>query len=121
MANNEIKLKITIDNKEAVAVIQIMDDNIKELYQSFKYGQQEVNGFTTSISRAFNNAREIFQGVREAYSALQMAFGSMLKAYGEQELNEVKLQTALRQTGNYTEQTMQELKNYASTLQSVCL
>jgi len=121
MANNEIKLKITIDNKEAVASLQITDDNIKELYQSFKYGQQEVNGFTTSVSRAFNNAREIFQGVREAYSALQMAFGSMLKAYGEQELNEIKLQTALKQTGNYTDQTMQELKNYASTLQSVTL
>lgn len=121
MANNEIKLKITIDNKEAVASIQITDDNIKELYQSFKYGQQEVNVFTTSVSRAFNNAREIFQGVREAYSALQMAFGSMLKAYGEQELNEVKLQTALKQTGNYTEQTMQELKNYASTLQNVTM
>lgn len=121
MANNEIKLKITIDNKEAVASLQITDDNIKELYQSFKYGQQEVNGFTTSVSRAFNNAREIFQGVREAYSALQMAFGSMLKAYGEQELNEVKLQTALKQTGNYTEQTMQELKNYASSLQNVTM
>ena len=121
MANNEIKLKITIDNKEAIASLQITDDNIKELYQSFKYGQQEVNGFTTSVSRAFNNAREIFQGVREAYSALQMAFGSMLKAYSEQELNEIKLQTALKQTGNYTDQTMQELKNYASTLQSVTL
>jgi hypothetical protein len=121
MANNEIKLKITIDNKEAVASLQITDDNIKELYQSFKYGQKEVNGFTTSVARTLNNAREIFQGVREAYSALQMAFGSMLKAYGEQELNEIKLQTALKQTGNYTDQTMQELKNYASTLQSVTL
>ncbi len=35
---NEIKLKITIDNKEAVASLKLTDDNIKELYKSFKFG-----------------------------------------------------------------------------------
>jgi hypothetical protein len=33
---NEIKLKITIDGKEAIASLQLTDANIKELYKSFK-------------------------------------------------------------------------------------
>jgi len=40
MADNEIKLKITVDNKEAIASIQLTDNNINQLYQSFKYGKQ---------------------------------------------------------------------------------
>lgn len=50
MPENEIKLKITIDNKEAVASIKLTDENIQELYKSFKYGKQEVNGLITAIS-----------------------------------------------------------------------
>ena len=60
--NGEIKLKITIDNKEAIASLELTDKNIKELYKSFKYGKQEVSGFTTQVSMRFNNAREIIQG-----------------------------------------------------------
>lgn len=36
---SSINLKIKIDNKEAVASLQLTDDNIKDLYQSFKYGK----------------------------------------------------------------------------------
>lgn len=48
--SNEIKLKIVIDNKEATASSNLTDENIKELYQRFKYGKQEVNGFKKSLS-----------------------------------------------------------------------
>jgi hypothetical protein len=44
-------LKISIDNKEAIASLQLTDENIKEIYKSFKYGRQEVNGLTTTISQ----------------------------------------------------------------------
>jgi len=47
MPNKTINIKIVVDGKEANATIQLTGDNIKELYQSFKYGKQEVNGFTT--------------------------------------------------------------------------
>lgn len=54
MAISEIKLKLVIDGKEADAAINLTDENIKELYQSFKYGKQEVNGLTTDISQVVN-------------------------------------------------------------------
>ncbi|HEX3073285.1 MAG TPA: hypothetical protein VHP30_06695, partial [Ignavibacteriales bacterium] len=70
MASNTINLTLTFDGKEANASIRLMDESIRELYKSFKYGQTEANGLTASISRGFNNAREILQGFKEVYSAL---------------------------------------------------
>jgi hypothetical protein len=48
--SNEITLKLTIDGKEAIGQLKLTDQNIKQLYQSFKYGKQEVNEFTTTLS-----------------------------------------------------------------------
>ncbi len=117
----EINFKITINEKEATASLKLTNDDVKNLYNSFKYGKQEVSGFTTAISQSFNNAREIFQGVKETYSALKMAYGSMIEAYGEAELSETKLKTALKQTGNFTNQNFEELKKYAGMLQTTTL
>lgn len=77
--STDIKLKIVIDGKEATAVIDATDQNIKELYNSFKYGQTGVNDLTTSISRGFTNARDIIQGVKETFSVLRGLFAQPLK------------------------------------------
>jgi len=121
MAVNEIKLKISIDGKDANATIDLTDENIKQLYQSFKYGKQEVNGLTTAISQGFNNAREIIQGAREAFNVLASAFGSQLNAYQEQEAALIKLNTALKQSGQYTDANVKSLTDYASELQQITI
>ncbi|MCS7054460.1 MAG: hypothetical protein NZM09_12125 [Ignavibacterium sp.] len=117
MPNNEINLKITIDGKEAAAAIQLTDNNIRELYNSFKYGKQEVNGLTTAISQGFNNAREIIQGFKETFSVLSSVFGSQIKAYQEQESALIKLNTALGQTGQLSEFNVKSLIDYSAELQ----
>jgi len=86
MSSTEIKLKIVIDGKEANASLQLTEANIKELYQSFKYGKQEVNGLTTAISQGFNNAREIFQGVRETFDVLRSTLAEPVKAGAQLEV-----------------------------------
>lgn len=119
--NNEIRLKITVDGGEANATLSLTDENIKELYKGFKYGQQEVNGFTTSLSQGLNNAREMIIGAKEALSTLSAAFGGLLSAYDIQAQAEIRLQTALKQTGNFTEENFNSLIDYASQLQSITL
>ena len=37
-----INLKIKVDGKEAIAELQLAENKVKELYQSFKYGKQDV-------------------------------------------------------------------------------
>lgn len=117
MPENEIKLKITIDNKEAITSNNLTDKNLRALYQSFKYGQQEVNGLITSISRGFDNARVIIQGFKETLDVLTVAFGSHFTAYQDQEVALLKLSTALKQTGQYTQDNLQTLVESAAQLQ----
>lgn len=119
MATNIINLKIKVDNKEAVASLELTDDNVKELYRSFKYGKQEVNGMTTAISQGFNNAREIMQGAREVYNAFQQSFGKAIDAYGKQEAAERKVAQAIQSTGATAGFTASELNKLASELQSI--
>lgn len=71
MADNTIKLIISIENKEAIASIQLNDKNIQQLFKSYKYGQQVVNGLESSITRDFDNVRQIFYGFRETYLAFR--------------------------------------------------
>lgn len=117
MPENEIKLKIIINNKEAIVSINLTDKNIRALYRSFKYGQQEVNGLITSISRGFDNARVIIQGFKETLDVLTIAFDSHLNAYQDQEVALLKLSMALKQTGQYTQDNLQILVEYAAQLQ----
>lgn len=117
MADNVIQLKITIDNKDATASLKLTDENIKELYKSFKYGQQEVNGFITSISQGFNNAREIIIGFKEAFNVISNAFSTHITAYQSQEGALIKLNTALAQSGNLTDGNVKSLVDYSAELQ----
>ena len=113
---NEIQLVLTINGQQANAAIQLTDKNIQELYKSFKYGQQAVNGFETSLLRSFENARNLFQSVRESFAALKETFGGLLEEYGRQELGEQKLATALRQSEQYVVLNIVKpvcVKNYA--------
>lgn len=118
---NEIKLKITIDNKEAIGSLQLTDENVQELYRSFKYGKQEVNGFTTAISQGFNNARQIIQGFHEVYRTFSTLFAEQLKNYQEQEAANIQLAQALKQNGNYTEENYKSLLDYSSQLQQTTI
>jgi hypothetical protein len=96
--SNEITLKLTIDGKEAIGQLELTDESIKQFYQSFKYGKQEVNEFTTTLSQGLNNAREMIIGLKEAFGVISQSFSIHLKAYQEQEAALVKLNTALQQT-----------------------
>ncbi len=131
MATNEIKLKITIDGKQANAEIQLTDENIKELYKSFKFGKQEVNGLTTRISMGFNNAREIIQGFQETFNVLRSAFGTPLKVAADFEQADIsfkvligdaekakKVVKDLREFGAKTPLQFQDLQRAAQTLLS---
>jgi hypothetical protein len=114
---NEIKLVLTIDGKQAIAEVKNTDAVVKSLYQSFKYGKQEINGLTTAISQGFTNARDIIQGFKETYSAITSIVNASLVSYLNQERANIQLATALKQTGNYTNAAYQSLQQYASQLQ----
>ncbi|HEX2984304.1 MAG TPA: tape measure protein [Ignavibacteriales bacterium] len=80
MADNIINLKLTIDGKEAIAALQLTDENLKSLYKSFNYGQQAASDFEVSLSQGLNNARQMIIGLKETYSTLVSLFASPVRA-----------------------------------------
>ncbi len=110
MATNEIKLKITIDDKDGNATLSLTKENVKELYNAFKVGKENADELTNSVSKGFTNARDVIQGFKEVYNTIADAFGTHLKAYQEQETALVKLSTALKQNNLYTEENYKSLQ-----------
>lgn len=118
---NEIKLKITIDGKDAAASIALTDNELKKLAQSIRQAGEQGRDSGSKIVHAFAEARNLIQGFKETFSILSGVFGGLITSYGEQERAEIKLQTALQQTGSYTKAVMNEFNNYASQLQQTTL
>lgn len=77
---NEIKLKLTIDGKEALGTLALTDNNIQKLYNSMKFGESNVSNFTTNFVRGFDNIRTTLQGITEAFRALNSMFATPIQA-----------------------------------------
>lgn len=112
--NNEIKLKLIIDGKDAVAALDLTDDSIKELYHSFREAQKEVDGFTKVVSDRWNNVRNTIQGIKEAWSVLSGTFKPLLDATIEVEKSQRKLLATSKLTG----QSFDELKTTSQQIAS---
>lgn len=114
---NEIKLKLTIDGKDALASIQLTDENVKDLFNQFRFGKKDVDNTTSSMARGFETARNVIQGVKETLSVLNTAFRNTLGAYYEQENANVLLAQAMRTNKNFTEENYKALLDYSAELQ----
>jgi len=118
MPDNEIRLKITIDGKEAAAEIKFTDDEVKKLANTIKEANKANKDGSEQVVSAFTNARNLVQGFKEAFSVISGVFNTQITAYHEQEAALVKMNTALQQTGQLSEENVKRLTDYASQLQA---
>lgn len=117
MQGNDIKLKITIDGKEAVASINLTDNELKKLASSMRNANEAARNTGSTIVHSFAEARNLIQGFRETVSILTSAFNSSLSAFQQQEKANMQLATALKQSGSYTQENYNELIKYSQELQ----
>lgn len=118
MTNNEIKLKITIDGKEAAATLKLTDDEVKKLATTIKEANKSTRDGSEQVVTSLTSARNAIQGFKEAYGVIAGVFSSQVTAYQEQESALVKLNTALQQTGQLSESNVKSLTDYAAELQA---
>ncbi|MFZ5986928.1 MAG: hypothetical protein ACOYWZ_07375 [Bacillota bacterium] len=117
MPDNEIKLKLVIDGKEALASISLTDNELKKLATSIRNAGDESRNSGEKIVHAFAQARNLIQGLKETFSLISQALQSNITAYQEQEAALVKLTTALNQTNQLTDANVKSLTDYAAQLQ----
>lgn len=120
MANvTELQFKLSIDGKEALAVIQVTDENLNDLYSGFKYGKQQGEELTTSLSQGLNNAREMILGAKEMLSVFVGAFEPLIDKSNEYERVQTKLAHITKQAVGATDEQVNALLRQADTLQQL--
>jgi hypothetical protein len=118
---NEIKLKLTIDGKEANASLSLTDDNIKKIVNSVNRADQASKSHSRNLVSGLQDARNAIQGLKESYSILRSVFGGTIDAYGLQEKAEKKVEQAIISTGKAAGFTAEQLKKQATELQKLTL
>lgn len=114
---SEIKLKIVIDGKEAIATLNLTEKELADLKVGFGDAGKSSAGFTNQLNNSLENARNSIMGLKEVWSVFSGMFGGAVSAYQEAEIAEIQLTTAMKQRGHYTEAAMQDLQEYAANLQ----
>lgn len=121
MPDNEIKLKIVIEDKEALTSISLTDSELKKLVGSVREAGIESKNSGEKIVHAFAQARNLIQGLKETFSMFAQTFSSHIIAYQQQEAALIKLNTALKQTDQYTSDNVKALTDYAAKLQQTTI
>lgn len=114
---NEIRLKIVIDGKEAIASVQLTDAELRKLAGSVRNASNESRNLGEATVHSFAQARNLIQGLQETIGVLSSIFSSSLSAYQEQEVALTKLNTALNQTNQFTDANLKTLIDYSAQLQ----
>jgi len=121
MATNEIKLKLTIEGKEAIASLNLTEKEMNDIAKTLRTVNDSSRDAGQSIVHNFANARNLIQGFKETLDVLTQAFGTHITAYQDQEKALVQLKTAMQQAGTYTDEAYNRLNNYAAQLQSTTI
>lgn len=112
MADGEIKIKTEIDNKD-------LDKGLKTAKKSVdsfaKDGQKSMGGFSLSSLKAVASVTALATGIKVACDTVK----DLTEAYKVQEKAEVQLETASKNNPFLNSSNVQNLKNYASELQSI--
>lgn len=113
MPVNEIKLKITIDGKEAQASIQLTDKELKNLAASIRQAGEESRPAGSKIVHAFAEARNLIQGFRETMDVMRNLFAEPLQLFVDSEQAEVSFEVMLG-SADKARQLLQELRDFGA-------
>lgn len=115
--SSEIKLKLVIDGKDAIASLAMTDENLQDLIKGIKSAESAGTDFSGKLNTGFERARNTIQGVKEVFGVIQGAFGSQLTAYQEQERAMMSLVQAMKSAGIYSDEAYESLIAYSTQLQ----
>ena len=113
--DNELKIKVQVNNQKANKSFKETEKAIKDVEKQAKSteaGMERMRIATSGLRRSIGALRNNFLLVSFALGGVGAALGKTVKLFGQQELAEKKLETALGKTS-------QALLDQASALQSV--
>ncbi len=73
----EIKLKLVIDGKEAIATLDLTQKEINELTDGFSKAKIYGRDFSTGVANSLETARNSIQGLKEVFSFFKVFFKNL--------------------------------------------
>lgn len=96
---NEIKLKITIDGKDATASLKLTDDNLKSIIKSVKSANISTKGLSETITSGFEKAKHTLEGFREVMNHFKDTLQAPLNTFLQFGQAQRKLEATAKLTG----------------------
>jgi len=111
---NEIKIKLTVDGKEAFVTIDKTNEGVNDLIKAIRGYNDAAKTSNEKVAELFNAIRHVVQGVREGYAAVSALFRRPLELAVNREQAETSFGVLLKSTDKAKER-INELSNFAAT------
>ena len=111
-----------MDASGAIKGFRDADGNLIEFDNSIKDTEEDLEGFTGALDGVGGAIVVLNQGIelaKQAFGALKDAVKTTTDAYGVQEDAETRLAAALSLTTGFTQEALDDFKQFASSLQEV--
>jgi tape measure domain-containing protein len=113
MPDNEIKLKLTIDGKESIATLNLVETDLNKLASKIRQAGNESRNSGEKMVHSFAQARNLIQGLQETFSVLSGLFATPIDIYVNDEQAKVAFEVLLGNAEKATEM-MRELREYSA-------
>lgn len=110
----EIRLKISIDGKEATGVLALTEDNLSDIYRTLGKIKTEGKSASDHLASGFNGARMVLQGMQETYSVLLGLFAKPVQAAAQVETFQTQFKVLLK-SADEAQNRIAELTDFAAT------
>lgn len=109
----EIKLKLVIDGKEAIATLDLTQKEINELTSGFAGANKAGRNFSTGVNDSLENARNSIQGLKEVFGVFQSLFQKPISAAIDIEQTETSFNVLIGNTEK-AKAFLEDLKEYGA-------
>ncbi len=109
----EIKLKLVIDGKEAIATLDLTQKEINELTGGFTKAKESAKGFSDNVNDSLSIARNSIQGLKEVFSVFQSMFAKPISAAIDIEQTETSFNVLIGNTEK-AKAFLEDLKEYGA-------
>lgn len=115
MANKKVTIKIGADTKEAKKGINAISSELNKFAKNVTSTTKPV----TNLLNSFNTVGKSLSLVKSAFSSVTGAMNDAIEASNKQVTAERQLEAAAKNNPYLSDYAVQQLKNYASELQSI--
>jgi|GEM_PF-3193812 len=114
---NQIDIQVIADIKQILASINTLNQRFEDFSQRASDSSDKVNKKLGGITGSVAKIGLAYQGLKMIWQDVSSVYGGLIRDADSAEASQIKLKQALKSTGQYSKETMDDLNAYATELQ----